>query len=744
MCIQLINSGNQVRMERLSQTFKYYGIVVSIKRIRVKRNVQMQNFIIKKKIMKNKLLSALSVSLLLSGVTHAQTMMYGITNANTIFTMSDVNSPSTISGPYNITGMASGQAVVGIDSRSSDGGLYALGYDSVMHMAELYRLSSSGTTYTATAVSGTLASMDLGNTNNVAFDFVGNSDDQIRVMGRNGNHYMMGADGTLMSTGSGTLSYATGDVFSSSSSVMAATAYTNSFYGSDATQQVGYDANNNVLVKFDAGDYSNGFNNSATNMHSIGAGIGAVIATTGSIGMDSWYDSSTHNNMLYMTGSTLLGGAHLYKYNMAGITGAMTDAGAIGDGSMSVRDIAFANTSRDSAAAMTGHMMTALSLNMRNLIYFDAARPENIRRVVRLNGMTAGQSMIGIDYSGSNHMLYGLGYNSGSHTYQLYTIDSATGHATAVNTTPGSMDLGTDNGSGNRINAGFRFISTATNRIRVMGNNGAANMQLDATNGTIAATNSPIQYATGDANFGGTANLTSMAYTGYNNDATTQMFGFDANTGMMVKFSATNDNAGYGDGTSGYLNTGIDLSTTLNLALHNTSYNNAHMNIMYDQSTNTNVGYIVSNYSGDSSAQQNFSTMYDMTTMLTAYHKGTAGGPVSAGKIGYGVPVKDITASRYYTTPPTTAVANVSGGAGVQMYPNPAISVTRILLPVASEGKVTVNVIDMGGNVVRTYKYEPRSYQLDVDVSNLPSGLYSVRVSGKGIASYNLKLTKGM
>jgi len=691
--------------------------------------------------MKKKLLTVFVAGLLLCGVSNAQTTLYGITTDNAIFLMNNVNTPGSINGPYSVSGVATGQVLVGLDVRAGNGMLYALGYDSLMNMAELYTLAPSGTTYTATAVSGTLASMNLGLTNSAALDFMSTADNQIRVIGRNGNSYVMNANtGTIMSTGSGTIAFGAGDLYTGAN-VLAATAYTNNFYGADATQEVGYDAVNNVLVTFDAGNYANGFSNISTTIHSIGTSVGAVLLGTGSIGMDSWYDSSTHNNIVFLTGSTLVAGAHLYKYDLSTVSGTLTDLGAIGSGALQVRDIAFAGT-RDTTVAVTGRMMTALSLNMRNLLFFDAAHPDNIRKVLPLTGMGAGQTMVGIDYAANSGTLYGLGYNSAAQTYQLYTIDSATGNLTAVNSTPGSLNLGTDDGSGNTINAGFRFVSTAANRIRVTGNNGATNVELDATAGAVAATNTGLQYVTGDASFGATANLTSIAYTGFNGDTATQMFGFDANTGSLVMFSATNTAAGLGDGTSGYISTGLNLNTTLNLLLHNSLYNNAHLNIIYDQPTNANVGFMAANYIGDSSAQLNYSLLYDMSDMLTGYHKGTSSAPVPMGKLGYGIPVKDVTATRYYA-PPITGVTSVSGNDDLFVYPNPAVSTARIMLPVASEGIVSVFIVDMGGNIIRTYKYEPRSYQLDVDMSTLPMGVYSIRVSGKGVGEHSLQVEKG-
>jgi type IX secretion system substrate protein len=76
------------------------------------------------------------------------------------------------------------------------------------------------------------------------------------------------------------------------------------------------------------------------------------------------------------------------------------------------------------------------------------------------------------------------------------------------------------------------------------------------------------------------------------------------------------------------------------------------------------------------------------------------------------------------------------------VYPNPVISQTRIVLPEASAAPVFVDIVDLNGNVVRTYRYEPGIYNLDVDMSRLPAGLYSLRVSGKYISDYREKVIK--
>ena len=674
---------------------------------------------------------------------YAQPMLYGITNSNSIFTIADVSTPSSISGPYTVSGVASGQQLVALDSRASDARLYALGYDSTSGSAQLYQISGSGTTYSAAAIGSATTGMTLGSTNNIAFDFIPDAGNQVRVIARNGNNYIMNADnGTIMATGASAMSFASGDLYSASSNTIAATAYTNNFYGSDATTEVGYDAANNVLVTYDAGNYANHFDNAGYSLHSIGVSTGALFNSGTSIGMDSWYDTATHTNTLYMTGNTLVSGTHLYSYNLNSLsTGLLTDMGRIGSGSMAVRDIAFM-MSRDTTSPITGHLMAALTFNLRNIVWFDSNNPRNIRKMIKLSGMTTGQNMIAIDYSPFTGFLYGLGYNSTNQTYQIYKIDTVSGMTTAVNSTAASMDLGTDDGSGNRINAGFSFITTRINKARVMGNAGHTNLQLDITTGTLYATDANMQYITGDANYGASSDITSIAYTGYNGDTATQLFGYDANTGDMVTFDASNSAGGYGDGTTGYLNTGFNLNTTLSLLTHSNVYDNSYMDIGFDNSTSTNVGFIASNYMGDSSNQLNYSNLYDITGMLSTYHRGTSSTPTNNGEIGYGIPVKDIAIYKSASATPGL-VQNIVGNFtnDLLVFPNPAVSQTRVVLPQASTSVVKVEVIDMNGIVEKTYSFDKGTYWLDLDISWMPTGLYSIRVYDNG-DFHNLKVYK--
>ena len=76
------------------------------------------------------------------------------------------------------------------------------------------------------------------------------------------------------------------------------------------------------------------------------------------------------------------------------------------------------------------------------------------------------------------------------------------------------------------------------------------------------------------------------------------------------------------------------------------------------------------------------------------------------------------------------------------MYPNPVADNTHVMLPEPSLGPVYLDVLDLNGNVVRSVQYPLGVYDLDVDMSRLPVGLYSLRVYEQGVGYHNLRVVK--
>lgn len=496
-----------------------------------------------------------------------------------------------------------------------------------------------------------------------------------------------------------TMNYASGDLYSGSASI-GATAYTNSFYGADGTTMMGYDLQHNTIVYFDA-------NNMATT-HTMGLS-GFFINTSSSVGMDAYYDPATHSNRLYLSARGLLsGGSNLYKVNMN--TGLAISAGAIGNGSMDVRDIAV-RIDRNVPATISGQLMAALTLNMRHLVTFDSEDPATIRDMYTISGMTSGQTMMAIDFRPADMNLYGLGYNSTNAQYQLYRIDLSTGAAVAVNTTPYSINLGTN------TKIGFDF-DPVTDRIRVTGSNGL-NVMMSATTGAVVATDSAFHYGQGDANFGANASINAIAYTNsYNGTTSSQLLGLDVTTGSLVMLS--------GNGGSMSM-----LSTLVNIGSYigGGSNNNGSIDFYYDHATNANMGYMASNQGSGSNAYGNF---YSMTS--------TGGSVQHKGDVGQGVPVQDIAARQTYNG---VGVANVTGNSSdILMYPNPAQTYTIIDLPYVPQKQVRADVINMNGQTVLTRNYQPGNRELRIDISSIPAGLYNIVLNEQGQPVLSQRLQK--
>jgi hypothetical protein len=154
------------------------------------------------------------------------------------------------------------------------------------------------------------------------------------------------------------------------------------------------------------------------------------------------------------------------------------------------------------------------------LIRFDSGTPGTVSAGVAVNGLQAGESLLGIDLRPADGSIYGLGSSS-----RLYRIDAATGAATAVGA-PGAFAL-----SGTAF--GFDFNPTV-DRIRVVSDTGQ-NLRLNPNDGALAATDGPLAFAAGDVNAGATPNAVGSAYT--NNFAgatTTTLYNLDARLGALL------------------------------------------------------------------------------------------------------------------------------------------------------------------------------------------------------------------
>ena len=157
----------------------------------------------------------------------------------------------------------------------------------------------------------------------------------------------------------------------------------------------------------------------------------------------------------------------------------------------------------------------AYALQSNALVPFDTSNPTAALPSIGVTGLNAGDNLVGIDFRPQNGMLYGLGFNSGASTAQLYAISHRTGAATPI---------GTPNGGITGTGFGFDFNPTV-DRIRVVNIDGF-NFRMNPNTGGIT----PDTFLNGSV----TA-LDGSAYTNNQPNVTvTTLYGINAATDQLV------------------------------------------------------------------------------------------------------------------------------------------------------------------------------------------------------------------
>lgn len=164
------------------------------------------------------------------------------------------------------------------------------------------------------------------------------------------------------------------------------------------------------------------------------------------------------------------------------------------------------------------------------LVNINAAQPQKALQARPVQGLVAGDQLVGIDYRVAKGVMFGLG-RSGT----VYTITPATGVAKAVNPAATLRPLASGP-------VGFDF-NPAADRIRVVQSNGD-NHRLHPDTGELVdfapqtpgvQTDPKLHYAPGDVHAGQAPDVVAAAYT-YNsqNDKLTTNYAIDRRLGVLV------------------------------------------------------------------------------------------------------------------------------------------------------------------------------------------------------------------
>jgi len=359
---------------------------------------------------------------LLDGLgTGPNTMVYGLSSDNKLLTFTADN-PSA-ANTVAITGLQTGETIVGIDFRPATG--------------QLYGISSAGRLYVLNTQTG--AALQIGTTaftpalNNsiVGFDF-NPTVDRIRLVSTSGQNLRLHPE-------TGAVAATDGVTNGPISSGVSAAAYTNNKAGAATTELYVLDAATDKLYKQDPP-------NNGT-LVAVGSGLG--------------YDAEQ------------IGGFDI------GPTGlALATIKVSGKTSLYAIDIATGKALRlrnDFAGDVIGLAIptepVAFAISSANeLVIFNPLSPSPVSKPI--SGLATGETVLGIDFRPATGQLFALGSTS-----RLYVLNTSSGAATAVSVAPFATLLsGTD--------FGFDFNPTV-DRVRIVSNTGQ-NLRVNPNDGTIA------------------------------------------------------------------------------------------------------------------------------------------------------------------------------------------------------------------------------------------------------------------
>lgn len=223
------------------------------------------------------------------------------------------------------------------------------------------------------------------------------------------------------------------------------------------------------------------------------------------------------------------------------------------------------------AQAQTVYGLATSAALTQTLVAFSATAPGTFTSTLPITGLTAGQTLVGLDARPNTGQLFALGYNPTGTQTQLYILNPATGALTTVGAALTTLNLGTTT---NRI--GFDFNPTV-DRIRVTGSNNT-NYRLNPNNGALAFTDGNLAYATGDANAGQTPVIGSVAYANsFIGATTTVLYDIDEAKSLYATQNPPND---------GVLNSRSTLTVSTATALA------TDLDIYFNPTTRTNNAYL--------------------------------------------------------------------------------------------------------------------------------------------------------
>lgn len=403
--------------------------------------------------------------------------------------------PGTVTRTVQVTGLLGGENLVGIDFRPLNGALFGVGSTSRVYNINQF---TGVATVVGAGFTPALNGVDFGVDFNPVPDairIVSDTTQNLRVSPNTGA--VLGVDGNA--------AYAATDVNVGQTPFIVGSAYDRNRSGAGAPTQLTtlyeIDSRNAAgparLVTQGSID-STPVSPNTGQLFTIGTGLG--VTTTDNVG----FDISAQTNVAFasMTPTATPTVSSLYTINLG--AGTSTLIGTIGGGEV-IRDITVANNVE---------IVLGLVNGTNSLVTFASTAPNRILSgPIAVSGLTAGDTIQGIDMRPATGQIYALGtQGTTARTYVLsLTGNAQTGQITAAAATLVGVALTFPaQGVAQGTDFGYDF-NPVPDRIRIVSNT-RQDLRLNPNNGALAATDGLLTYNIGDVNQALTPSVVSAAY----------------------------------------------------------------------------------------------------------------------------------------------------------------------------------------------------------------------------------------
>ena len=410
----------------------------------------------------------------------------------------DRATPGTIRTTATVTGLQSGENLLGIDYRPADGMLYGVGSTGRIYtlngttgaatLKSTLAADTTDTTLPFTALAGTEFGVDF---NPVA--------DRLRLVSNTGQSLRINVD-TGATTTDGAING--GAV----NTAITAAAYTNSFAGTGSTTLFVIDAANGTL-----------YTQNPPNNGTLALPLPLGLTATAVAGFD--IDARTNTGYAVMTVGGVRG---FYTLNLAAPVAPATQATLVAAINVTeeLRGVALKAPAAPIAYGLTDDA---------RLVTFKTATPNTLDANVAISGLASGERLLGIDIRPKDGLLYGM-----SSTGRIVTIDPVTGAATVKATLAADP---TDTTAPYTAITGTAFavdFNPVADRLRVIGNTGQS-LRINVDTGATTTD--------GAINRAGLAPVvTAAAYTNsYAGTTATQLFDIDTTSASLALQNPPND-----------------------------------------------------------------------------------------------------------------------------------------------------------------------------------------------------------